>query len=285
MPTRTRRIPLVLFVMAASAAVQAPPAGASASRTSAGAGAPPIVLILMENHEYGSIVGSPSASYLNHTLVTNGTLATNFHSNFHPSLPDYLALTSGSNDGCTSDLCATRSVTADNLFHQLGSSGWKAYEQAMPSPCHRSSGGNYAARHNPAVYYTDIQAACAKEDVGYGVLAKDLSNRKLRPFSFVTPSLCNDMHDCSVSTGARWLSRNVPPLLSYGAIVIVVWDEGSTNARGGGHVACIEIGPGVTAGSKVRAALTHYSVLAGIEDALGLPRLRHAKGATALPVP
>ena len=164
----------------------------------------------MENKEYSSIVDSAQAPYLG-VLAGRYALATRYFANEHPSLPNYLALTSGSNDGCTSDLCPTLSVAANNLFHQLGSSGWRAYAQAMLSPCSRSSAGNYAARHNPAVYYTDIQGVCSTDDVGYGVLSKDLSNGRLRPFSFVTPSLCNDMHDCSVATGDRWLSRNVPP--------------------------------------------------------------------------
>src|SRR5207237_4943007 len=98
------------------------------------ASSPPIVVIVMENHEYGSVIGNRSAPYINRTLVPDGLLATNYHAVFHPSLPNYLAMTSGSNDGCTSDSCARRSIAADSLFHQLGSD-WRAYEESMPSAC------------------------------------------------------------------------------------------------------------------------------------------------------
>jgi hypothetical protein len=250
----------------------------------AGALSPPIVLILMENHEYSSIVGSRSAPYINKTLVRDGLLATNYHAPFHPSLPNYLALTSGSNDGCTTDGCARRSIPANNVFNQLGS-GWKAYDQSMPRACDLGNSGRYAVRHNPPPYYSDLRSTCAAQDVALPMLAQDLSGGTLPAFSFVTPNLCSDMHDCPVSTGDHWLAANVPQLLDAGAVVIVVWDEGTTDAGGGGHVACIMDGPGVTRHSTDSASLTHYSVLAGIEDALGLPRLGHARGATALPVP
>src|SRR5437868_1651697 len=242
---------------------------------------PPIVLILMENHEYGSIVGSRSAPYINKTLIRDGLLVTNYHAPFHPSLPNYLALTSGSNDGCTSDGCPRRSIAANNLFNQLGT-GWKAYEESMPTPCDRGNSGRYAVRHNPPPYYTDLRGTCATQDVALPALAADLTSGTLPQFSFVTPNLCSDMHDCTVSMGDHFLAATVPPLLDAGALVIVVWDEGTTDKGGGGHVACIVDGPGVTRHSTSSAALTHYSVLAGIEDALGLPRLGRARAATPL---
>jgi hypothetical protein len=249
-----------------------------------GATSPPIVLIVMENHEYGSIIGSRSAPYINKTLVRDGFLATNYSAVFHPSLPNYLALTSGSNDGCTSDACPRRSIAADNVFNQLGPD-WRAYAQSMPSPCYRGNSGRYAVRHNPPPYYTDLASTCPSQNVPFSALATDLSNGSLPAFSFVTPNLCSDMHDCTVSMGDHFLAANVPQLLDAGAVVIVVWDEGTTDKGGGGHVACIVDGPGVAKGSKDATAYTHYSLLAGIEDALGLPRLAHARGATPVPIP
>lgn len=250
----------------------------------AAAVSPPIVLILMENHEYGSVIGSRSAPFINKTLVRDGLLATNYHAPFHPSLPNYLALTSGSNEGCRSDSCPRRSIAADNLFNQLGTE-WKAYEQSMPSPCFRGNSGRYVVRHNPPPYYQDLEGTCVSQDVALPALATDIANSSLPAFSFVTPNLCNDMHDCPVSMGDHWLAANVPQLLDAGAVVVVVWDEGTTDQGGGGHVACVVDGPGVAPHSTDTDALTHYSVLAGIENALGLPRLGHARGATALPIP
>ena len=80
---------------------------------------PPVVLIVMENHGFGAtdlhvngdtrkyIVGNTvDAPYINNTLIPSGTLLTNYYSNFHPSLPDYLELTAGTNAGCIVDSCA-----------------------------------------------------------------------------------------------------------------------------------------------------------------------------------
>ena len=60
---------------------------------------PPVVVILMENHEYGSVAGAASAPYLNRTLIPSGTLFTNYYAVSHPSLPNYLALTVGGTCG------------------------------------------------------------------------------------------------------------------------------------------------------------------------------------------
>src|SRR2546425_1986655 len=125
MRIRRRVVPVLAVVAFVTVGMPGRPAGATS---------PPIVLILMENHEYGSVIGDSTAPYINRTLVANGLLATDYHANFHPSLPNYLAITSGSNDGCRSDSCRRRSVSADNLFNQLGLQ-WKAYEQSMPSSC------------------------------------------------------------------------------------------------------------------------------------------------------
>ena len=132
----------------------------------AGIGAPtdprrtraPIVLIVMENHEYGSIVGSSSAPWLNHTFIPRGTLFTDYHATHHPSLPNYLAMTSGTTSGCRSDECPRATYTTDNLFRQLSRAGigWVAWMESMPSRCALQSSGKYAVKHNPPAYYATL---------------------------------------------------------------------------------------------------------------------------------
>jgi hypothetical protein len=92
------------------------------------------------------------------------------------------------------------------------------------------------------------------------------------------------MHDCSVAAGDSWLAANVPALLKAGAVVIVTFDEGSTDTNGGGHVLAVEAGPGVPAGARDGTFYTHYGLLAGIEQYFGLPLLANARTATPLPV-
>jgi phosphatidylinositol-3-phosphatase len=60
--------------------------------------------------------------------------------------------------------------------------------------------GNYAVRHNPAVYYTTLHG-CSADDVSYSNLATDLSHNQLPAFSFITPNLIDDMHNSTVADG------------------------------------------------------------------------------------
>ena len=271
-------VPACAAGSAAPRSTSAPPAYAVPATTGrAGRRPAPVVLILMENHSYGQIAGSASAPYLNR-FAHRGTLFTDMNAVSHPSLPNYLALTSGSTLGCTSDTCPTRSFHAKNIFEQLSAHrrSWRSWEESMPGRCVRSNAGTYAVRHNPAVYYTDLYPrACPKFDVPY---PKSLP-RRLHGLTFITPNICHDTHDCSVAVGDTWLRRHVPKLLKRGAIVVITYDEG----EGNNHVFCAARGPGIGQGVRRRAAYTHYGLLAGIERHFGLRRLRQA--ATARPVP
>ena len=53
-----------------------------------------IVFMTLENQNYTSLIGNPNMPYLN-SLLNRGALLTNFYANFHPSQPDYFALTTG----------------------------------------------------------------------------------------------------------------------------------------------------------------------------------------------
>src|SRR5450432_3982090 len=52
----------------------------------------PRVLMVLENKNFGEVVGSPDAPFLN-SLIPQGTLATDYHANKHPSIGDYFMLT------------------------------------------------------------------------------------------------------------------------------------------------------------------------------------------------
>src|SRR3989475_8912185 len=177
--------------------------------------------IVMENHEYSSVIGRPDAPYVNNLVATYG-LATNYFAASHPSLPNYLALTAGSTFGIASD-CTTCFVNATNIADQVESSGrsWKAYMEDMPTPCYMgASAGNYAMKHNPFMYYTDIRnnaARCAAHVVPFTQFGVDMSAGQLPNFVWITPNMCNDTHDCSVSTGDAWLGTVVPRIIGSAA--------------------------------------------------------------------
>lgn len=246
-----------------------------------------IAVIVMENEAYGDVIGSPAAPFIN-GLARHYALATAMYSVSHPSLPNYLALTGGSTFGITSD-CTDCAVHAQGLATQLQSAGisWKAYMEGLPRPCYTGAGtGDYAKKHDPFVYYTGVVGSAALCDhvVPLTQLSADERSGVLPRFVWITPNLCHDMHDCSVSTGDRFLSRLVPELLrslGAGGILFLTWDEGTDDSSccgvaSGGRIATILAGPGVRPGARLNAPVDHYSVLQTIEDLLGLRRLRWA---------
>jgi phosphatidylinositol-3-phosphatase len=257
-----------------------------------------VFVIVMENHEYGAVIGSSDAPYTNSLAATYG-LATNYYGASHPSLPNYFALTAGSTFGVASD-CTTCYVSATNIADQVETSGrsWKAYMEDMPTPCYLgASSGNYAMKHDPFVYYTDIRnnaARCAAHVVPFTQFGVDMSSGQVPSFVWITPNMCNDTHDCSVSTGDAWLQRVVPTITGSAAfrnsgVLFITWDEGSTNAgccgdAWGGHVATLVISPKSISGFRSKIAENHYSLLRTIEDGFNLAHLGAASWSSNVPL-
>ena len=247
-----------------------------------------VIVIMMENEESSEIIGSPAAPYAN-ALARRYGLATQSFSIAHPSLPNYLALTSGSTQGVTSD-CTACSAAAPNIVDQLEAAhiSWKAYLENVPTPCFKgATAGEYAKKHNPFVYYDDIADSTRRCDklVGFGQLASDLRHGRLPTYVWISPNLCNDGHDCGVAGGDRFLARAVPSLLTElgpHGLLVLTWDEGSTDegccggAAQGGHIATILAGPDVRRGGREDQPVDHYGVLGTIEEALGLSPLAGA---------
>jgi phospholipase C len=258
-----------------------------------------VVWIWMENHSYDSIVGSSDAPYIN-GLARRCGLATNSHNITHPSLPNYIAATSGlalsdlgpfASDCSPSSRCST---AASSIFDQGES--WKAYQESMPSNCDDSNAGDYAVRHNPPPYYSAL-AGCPVNDVPYPHLAIDLKAGTLPAFSFVTPDLNNDMHNGTVADGDHWLALNLGAILDSATYhegttaIFLTWDEGeggssndcATNTTDVGcHVATVVISPSTPAASTSGVLFNHYSLLATAEQLLGLPPLGQAASATTM---
>jgi hypothetical protein len=239
-----------------------------------------VVLMVLENKEQGAVVGSPDAPYLN-SLVHSYASASRSYALTHPSLPNYLALVSGSTHGITSD-CGTCRVSGPNLADQLEQAGlsWKAYEEGLPGSCFRGvTAAHYAKKHDPFAYWSSIDC---RRRVSFSALDADLGHGQLPAFSFIAPDLCHDMHDCSVATGDRFLSQLVPRLLQglgpHGYLVLT-FDEGSTDAAccggaaRGGRIATVVAGLDVARGRSGGAVVDHYGVLRTIEDTFGLAHL------------
>ena len=228
-----------------------------------------VVVIVFENHERSDILGSGSAPTFDH-LASTYAQATSYDAVAHPSLPNYLALVSGSTHGVTSD-CTACVQSGPTIGTQLSAKHlrWAAYAEGYPSS------RRFAKKHVPFLYFP--------HDAAHVFSIEHLDPRNLPTYSLVVPDLCHDMHDCSVATGDHWLHDFIPPLLTVrNTVIFIVFDEGTSDLGGGGNVPLIAAGTAVRRHTVFRAATSHYGLLRTIESALGLPLLGRARSATPL---
>jgi len=228
-----------------------------------------VIWIVFENKAYDEVIGSPEAPYLS-VLASRCGVATNFRAEAHPSLPNYIAMTSGSTHGVNGDGPPSRyPLSVPNIFSQLGT-GWRVLQESMPANCDRSDSGSYAVRHNPATYYTNVSSSCSTQDVPLGP-TPELSAR----FTFITPNICNDMHNCGVGVGDAWLSHLLPEILgspqyqSGSTAIFITWDEDDFHSDQ--HIPTIVISPSTPAHARPSARFDHYAMLRTTEQMLGLP--------------
>lgn len=255
-----------------------------------------IFIIIMENHEYDAIVGNAAAPYFN-SLAQHYGIATNYYAIRHPSLPNYIALTAGSPYTITSN-CTNCFLDVPNLADQVEGVGktWRAYMEGMPAPCYLGNHRPYVQRHNPFIYFDDIRlnpTRCANI-VPFTDFTADLQTNQVPNFVWITPDVCHDMHDCSVSTGDAWLQSVVPVILASPAwqqdgVLFITYDEGMTKAgccttAAGGRVATLVISPLGKPAYQSPVAYTHYSLLRTIEDAWHMPHLVNAGCDCSLPL-
>jgi phospholipase C len=248
-----------------------------------------VVVVVFENKEFEQVIGSPEAPTFNRVARRYAVLA-NYRAVAHPSLPNYLAMVSGSTQGITSD-CTSCRVNAPNLADTLEHAGktWKTYAQGLPRAGFTgASAARYAKKHNPLLYFSDVVSRPdrLRRIVPLGSFRRDLATGRLPDFALVVPDLCNDMHDCPVATGDAWLGRFLRPLLRAPAlrngVVFVVFDEGVSTEGGGGRVPALVLGPLVRPGARSSVHLDHYGLLATIESAWGLHRLGRSRGAVPI---
>jgi hypothetical protein len=244
-----------------------------------------VILIVFENHEVSEVLGNSDAPTFNR-LASRYATVSQYTAVAHPSLPNYLALVSGSTQGIDSD-CTGCLVDGRSLADTLGASGktWKTYAEGLPSTGFTgASSGRYAKKHNPFVYFRrNLTPARLGRIVPLSGFLADVHGGRLPAFSLVVPDLCHDMHDCGVATGDTWLGAFLRPLLRgpvlKNSVVFVVFDEGTTDVGGGGRVAALALGPLVRRHARSTGPTNHYGLLRTIEAGLGLPLLGRSAGA------
>jgi phosphatidylinositol-3-phosphatase len=315
-----------------------------------------VFIIVLENKSFAETFGPNSpAPYLSKQLTSQGELLSNYFAIGHNSLPNYIALVSGQapnfvtqgdcqiyqdfvpnssiqvnvngqtvGQGCVFPV-EVQTIAGQLAAHQLT---WRGYMEDMPGPCTHPAlntqdqtqtakvGDQYAARHNPFVYFHSIIGApsCAASDVPLSQLPADLTQQATTPnYVFITPNLCHDGHDSPCVDGEpgglvsadAFLRQWVPQILAspayqHDGLLLILFDEAEfsgTNADtsaccneipgpnsplpgitgpGGGRVGAVVLSKFVRPGTIVATPYNHYSLLRTIEDLFGLDHLGFA---------
>jgi phospholipase C len=263
-----------------------------------------VFVIALENHGASDIYGNTThAPYINNTLLPMAGRASNFIDKL-PQLdsePHYVWMEAGTNAFAdhtfTTDSDPSSSNSTSSTAHlstQITAAGstWFSYQEGINSTtggCPVASSGNYAAKHDPFVFFKDVvgstpsktSALCVAHHKPLTSLASDLTNNTVAAYNFITPNLCHDMHSNSctgssdpIKQGDTWLSQNVPAILNYvnanQGVLLIVWDEpaGST-----GTIPLIVLGPNVIANRVSTVTYSHGSIVKSVEAILGLPTL------------
>jgi hypothetical protein len=247
-----------------------------------------VMLIWEENHSFASVIGNPQAPEIN-SLAAECGLATGYVALTHPSLPNYMEMTSGlpytSYPWYTDcDPVGPCRTSAASIFSALDAAGkqWRSFAESMGANCGLASYGYYAARHNPAVYYTNIRAKCQQWDEPLGTpRAGPLHDILVHgpPVSLltVTPNVEDDMHNGTVAEADQWLSRWVPEVTSSPSYrsgrlaVIIVWDEGFGSGDQPSSAPLIVFSASTQRGTRFAGRLDDYSVLRTVAQLTGVP--------------
>jgi hypothetical protein len=238
-----------------------------------------VVLAIFENKRQSQIIGSSDAPYLT-GLAAQGANFTQSFALRHPSQPNYLDLFSGSNQGVTDNTCP-HTFASGNLGQQVIASGrtFVGYAENLPSAgsdvCN-ADGTLYARRHVPWANFSNLHQATVSRP--YSEFPTDFT--RLPTVSWVVPNNCNNMHDCSVSTGDAWARRNLDAYAqwakTHNSLLIVTWDEDDNCGAGCvNHIATFFVGAHIIPG-KYSERIDHFTVLRTIETMYGLPALGSA---------
>jgi phosphatidylinositol-3-phosphatase len=272
-----------------------------------------VVIVLGENKTYSESYNSTNMPYLT-SLANSYGLGTNYYSDTHPSIGNYLNLATGriiTDDD--SETPKTLPISDHNIALEVQNAGmtWKDYVEDLPSVkgCGGLKSGNYYVRHDPLEYMTTINRE-TENYVCFSQFAADLADQKLPTLSWLVPNGCDDAHDCSIETFDDWLHTEIFPLLesSYfqkggDGLLIIVFDENNStgtpncettteNLGCGGKVELVAVSPDSKRGYKSKGGDSHNyhdsyeegNILRTIAQGLGLATSNLGAAGTAVPM-
>jgi len=250
-----------------------------------------VFTIVMENKSRSDIVGNRQAPFIN-DLMSKNTLAAGYHDSFvHPSEPNYLWMVAGENFNVIDDddPGSHHLDSTSHLADQIENAGltWKTYQESMGDPCGLTSHGRYAAKHNPFVYFNDINGwdgttfqpseRCTTHVVDYAQFDVDLANHALPKYVFITPDLDHEMHDGSIAEGDAWLHNEIGKIVATdafknGGVIFLLWDEGGGLVTGD-DPPFIAVSPNAKPGFVSDVDYDTSSYLKTVQNILGVAEL------------
>jgi hypothetical protein len=267
----------------------------------------------------------------------------------HPSEPNYIWMEAGSNLGVLNDNDpyqvpgGTNQNTTNHLSTLLTQAGktWKSYQEdidtnaagnvlpksqwtspitsrsgtytTVPNASNGSKQFNYAAKHNPMIFFTDTNGGnnatpsnpASKFYAPLQQLQTDLTNNTVASYNWITPNQYNDMHStltggykgltgdaASIKQGDDFLSQIVPMIMASQAYqndgaIMLWWDETvGTNANDFNHTLPFIVISPLAKGNDYSNTIdyTHSSTLRTLQEIFGVdgPFLGDAANATDL---
>lgn len=252
-----------------------------------GSGAPVTKVLVIMDENHGADQVFPNGMPYLYGLAQRYGEASAWSDVGHPSLPNYLAIFSGSSFNNPQDCNPGPNCTypGPSVFGQALAAGKTArsYEESMPRPCLTDNSGNYDVNHNPWAYVPNESQLCQANDLpqgttANGALASDIRGGILPNVGLVTPNLINDAHNGTLADADAFLRTWMPLLMSgpdwtAGRLAIVVtFDEG----EGSDVVPFVVIAPNLNH-VVVTAPLNHYALTRFIDQVAGVPLLRSAE--------
>jgi hypothetical protein len=245
-----------------------------------------VLVFVEENHSL-----SQMTSQMPYTagLARQFGYATHYTAIRHPSLPNYIAIAGGQTYGISDDGSpSVHPISGQSVFGQAIAAGKSAavYAEGMPANCATTDGGSsYAVKHNPWAYFTAERGSCQKYDVSTNSLDAVITGGKLPTVGMVVPNLCNDAHDCPLSTADTWFQGWMTKIFAgpdwrSGHLAVVLTADEDDNASSNA-VLTVVIHPSQTA-NVVTSPLTHYSLTRLYEEVAGTPFLFEATSAPSL---
>jgi phosphatidylinositol-3-phosphatase len=241
-----------------------------------------VFVIVMSNQSWADIKANPNAPYINGLLADAAFASAYSALPFgRPMLADFLFLEAGTDFGVQINLSPTivHWNTTKHLVDLLEVAGisWKAYQEDISgTDCPLITSGMYTVSSNPFVFFDDIAQnvpRCVQHVRPYSELAMDLSSSNLARYNFIRPNLCDSMLQCGVAQGDKWLSQEVPKILSSDAYktsgaLFILWDH--PGASGDGPVGMILLSPFGKHGYVSAIPYTHASTLRTLEEIFGV---------------